>query len=169
MKDPEPIKKPSDSDRLRIALFIVLGVATLCLAGGASWAMGWIISGGLFFLVALPLLFAYLAVKSAEAGRAKAFEPVVLDDKEPTQPDSNASNSVAVTDELPTQMGANGGSKIILGIVVLSIALTSLSSQWGADGPASVGLLFPWIFILLSLWPIFGGVADLRKSRRKER
>ena len=144
MTDNEPFKKLPVSGYLKIALYIVLGVATLCLAGGY---MGWIASGGLFFLGAVPLFISYLIAKGVESSRA------------------NANNPTSLTDEQRTELSARGTAKAIMGIIVLAIPFGILISKpWDNEMAAGVGSIFCWIFMLFSLWPILGGVVDLRKS-----
>jgi small-conductance mechanosensitive channel len=61
--DNEQKQKPTASARIRMALYITLGLALVCLMGGNE---GWIISGLLFFFVAGPLVFALIPLQLAE-------------------------------------------------------------------------------------------------------
>ncbi len=147
MSDSEQKEKLKASSILRIILFVVLGIATVCLAGGY---MGWIISGKLFFLVALPLLVVYLIVKAVENRRAYAANPVAL------------------TDEQREEFRSRGTFKAVLGLILLGTSFGILVlTHWDNIFAYQVAVLFCGIFMLLSLWPILGGVADLRKATRK--
>lgn len=133
----EPIE-PGEKAKsvVKNSLVIVLGLATLALLGGTS---GWLISGALFFLLGLPLIFTMVILQRA----------------------------YPVKSENSKKSRATAWGKIAVGLVVEIPSFAWCSHYFAIVGPEGVLAIFGLVGILVGIWPLFDGTMSLIRASKE--